>query len=49
VTVFGSQATGLLLPTSDIDIVIDLKEGVVAMETKDDNTQTRGRIGTRTT
>jgi non-canonical poly(A) RNA polymerase PAPD5/7 len=44
VTVFGSQATGLLLPTSDIDIVIDLKEGVVAMETKDDNTQTRGGL-----
>mmetsp|Transcript_11498 Transcript_11498/g.16859 ORF Transcript_11498/g.16859 Transcript_11498/m.16859 type:complete len:438 (-) Transcript_11498:962-2275(-) len=27
VSVFGSQATGLLLPTSDIDITIVLKEG----------------------
>ena len=26
VTVFGSQATGLLLPTSDIDVVIELQE-----------------------
>ncbi|KAI2488628.1 Cid1 family poly A polymerase [Fragilaria crotonensis] len=26
VTVFGSQATGLLLPTSDVDVVIELQE-----------------------
>lgn len=42
VTVFGSQATGLLLPTSDIDIVVDLKELEVEVEIKDDNKQERG-------
>eukprot|EP00545_Synedropsis_sp_CCMP1620_P007480 CAMPEP_0119029652 /NCGR_PEP_ID=MMETSP1176-20130426/40631_1 /TAXON_ID=265551 /ORGANISM="Synedropsis recta cf, Strain CCMP1620" /LENGTH=434 /DNA_ID=CAMNT_0006986003 /DNA_START=29 /DNA_END=1333 /DNA_ORIENTATION=+ len=39
VTVFGSQATGLLLPTSDIDVVIQLKEEIDDSKEKGQNSQ----------
>ena len=42
VTVFGSQATGLLLPTSDIDIVIEF-------ENDDDDDEKTEKVATTTT
>ena len=44
VSVFGSQATGLLLPTSDIDFIVHLPEQETK-ETPDDATKKEGEDG----